>query len=380
MFFIAYAELTSMMEYSLSRDSHFKALHEILQQTSVQPQAVSLAIDLLKVLGKAEENLGTATNQPVVHLARTCMADINMACVYPVVRIRGLLQTLGSRYPLELDTAIARVLNKANKPSSQATAASDAMDVSDTQQQLVERVHAAFRGTRHQPLVHSKKSSSKRRDSSGVVPTETLFLSLQHADEQVRLLAIQQLENNMSQDADNAELREFYGDSLLARLREDDSPAVLAAALKAEFLHEAVRPKILFGTLETLFARQAVSDRLRASILRLLFSKVLPADESLRDSLFSFLFPYLFIAHQGRRLGSAALSSAESLQHPLLQGIEQFAEQARDKETNVDQVCALCAPASSFDYLLTHCERIAQYRDHLAHGQEYGSRFKSSSL
>jgi len=81
MFVIAYAELTSMMEYSLSRDSHFKALHEILQQSSVQPQAVSLAIDLLKVLGKAEENLGTATNQPVVHLARTCMADINMACV-----------------------------------------------------------------------------------------------------------------------------------------------------------------------------------------------------------------------------------------------------------------------------------------------------------
>jgi spore maturation protein SpmA len=93
---------------------------------------------------------------------------------------------------LELDTTINDTLTKAREASAKSS-----MDVEE-EGALVERIATVFKGTRHQPfeIANEQRAGGKhnKKQKEVMSSSTTLFLSLNHAEEQTRLAAIQQLE------------------------------------------------------------------------------------------------------------------------------------------------------------------------------------------
>jgi U3 small nucleolar RNA-associated protein 10 len=84
----------------------------------------------------------------------------------------------------------------------------------------------------------------------------TLFLALQHPDQQIRLLAVEKVVKQLTEgNFDDQQFEEFIKDALLERLM-DDSPDIVSRVFQiADVLLDKVEPEALFKQLSSIITR-----------------------------------------------------------------------------------------------------------------------------
>eukprot|EP01114_Cavostelium_apophysatum_P019937 TRINITY_DN6557_c0_g1_i2.p1 TRINITY_DN6557_c0_g1~~TRINITY_DN6557_c0_g1_i2.p1 ORF type:complete len:2043 (+),score=611.24 TRINITY_DN6557_c0_g1_i2:150-6278(+) len=175
--------------------------------------------------------------------------------------IKKILRAIESRYPKQLEESVRSHL-KSKKDANKS--------------KVLEFIQLSFKGTRHELL----------RDSS-----TTLFLSLEHPDPKIRLLALQELYNKRSQ-LDG----QFMQESLLNRLADDNEEVVHYALDTLPALAHLYDPSSLFDRITRLFLNvksRQVDPKIRQKALKILSNALLSSHPEYVDKILPLIFQHV---------------------------------------------------------------------------------------
>lgn len=198
----------------------------------------------------------------------------------------SILHVLHDKYSADLDSALEAKLEE--------TKGQDQGKVHD---QLYAFISKVFKGTRHQPL---KESNT------------TLFLSVNHAEASIRLLAVKKLDTILKEK--NSELAKFDNpdtfvkDTLLTRLQDDDE-RVTEQVLSMDALTKFVPPQDLLEGLTNVITAPSSSRGTCRQCLIYLLTVFLNNNKSLKDQVLAVVLGHILLVKDYHKSAIALLSS-----------------------------------------------------------------------
>ncbi|KAF8975950.1 HEAT repeat-containing protein 1 [Entomortierella lignicola] len=273
--------LIALAKHSSKHSNFARILNIILKETS-QPSSVvygvcSAVLDLYLAERQQDEN-----------------AEMNADTL-------SILQALHHNYSKDMDAALQSKLEESKEGNQ-----------SKIHTQLYSFISKAFSGTRHQPL---KESNT------------TLFLSVNHAEPSIRLLAVKRL-NEIVQDktsdlssVDNEDT--FVKDTLLARLQDDDE-RVVQQVLGMEALVRFVSPQDLLKGLLNVVTAQSTTRGTRRHCLVYLLTVFLSNNKDLRDEVLAVVIGHMLFIKDFHKASIAVISNisnSDLKKEPLLHNV-----------------------------------------------------------
>ncbi|KAF9097064.1 HEAT repeat-containing protein 1 [Mortierella sp. AD031] len=213
----------------------------------------------------------------------------------------SILTVLHENYSKDLDAALQQKLNESKDEQH-----------TKTHSHLYAFIAKAFNGTRHQPL---KESNT------------TLFLSVNHPEPSIRLLAMKKLNEILKEK--NSELANpnnkdsFVKDTLLARLQDDEEKIVLQV-LGMSNLNTFIPRQELLSALVNVITTPASSRGARRHALVYLLTNFLVIHKDMRDEVLSIIIANIFLVkdlHKGSRSVLSRIGASELKNEPLLKNI-----------------------------------------------------------
>ncbi|KAF9427830.1 HEAT repeat-containing protein 1, partial [Podila epigama] len=260
----------------------------------------------------------------------------------------SILQVLHQNYSKDLDAALQRQLKESKEDQH-----------SQTNSQLYSFISKVFHGTRHQPL---KESNT------------TLFLSVNHPEPSIRLLAIKKLEeilkekNSELANVDNGDT--FVKDTLLARLQDDDE-RIVKVVLGMDGLKEFVLPQSLLSALVSVITASSSTRASRRHCLIYMLTKFLSNNKDLKEQVLAVVLGHLLIVKDAHKASIALLSniaSSELKKEHLLKNVGSAVKDLVKDETHAANGSLMAAA----DVSLIHTLAANLVSDHsLARGMEF---------
>ncbi|KAG0209950.1 HEAT repeat-containing protein 1 [Mortierella sp. GBA30] len=213
----------------------------------------------------------------------------------------AILKVLHENYSQDLDTALQKKLTESKEEQH-----------TKTHSHLYAFIAKVFDGTRHQPL---KESNT------------TLFLSVNHPEASIRLLAVKKLSEILSQKS--SELAKvdtedtFVRDTLLARLQDDDE-RIVQQVLGMDELKTFVAPQDLLQGLVNVITAPATTRGIRRHTLVYLLTVFLANNKDLRDEVLAIVLGHVLLVkdfHKASIALIAKIASSELKSEPLLKNI-----------------------------------------------------------
>ncbi|KAF9921975.1 HEAT repeat-containing protein 1 [Linnemannia zychae] len=213
----------------------------------------------------------------------------------------SILTVLHENYSEDLDAALQQKLTESKDEQ-----------YSKTHSHLYAFIAKAFTGTRHQPL---KESNT------------TLFLSVNHPEASIRLIAMKKLSeilnDNTSELADPNNKDTFVRDTLLARIQDDDERIVLQVlGMK---LDAFIPVQDLLSALVHVITSSTSSRGARRHALVYLLTNFLATHKDMRDEVLSIVVANVFFVKDLFKVSRSVISkinSSELKNEPLLKNIE----------------------------------------------------------
>ncbi|KAG0240188.1 HEAT repeat-containing protein 1 [Actinomortierella wolfii] len=211
---------------------------------------------------------------------------------------------------------------------------------------LYDLISKVFNGTRHQPL---KESNT------------TLFLSINHPEASIRLIAVKRLADILSDPSsplskvDNEDT--FVRDSLLARLQDDDD-RIVQLVLGMNALKTFVDPQELLQALVTVITAERSTRGTRRHCLIYLLTTFLSNNKSLKDQVLEVVLGHILLAKEYYKASIALLSkisTSELKSEPLLAGVgEAVKDLVKDDKTSGNADLLVSANTSLVTRLATN--------------------------
>ncbi|KAF9401164.1 HEAT repeat-containing protein 1 [Mortierella sp. AD011] len=213
----------------------------------------------------------------------------------------SILHVLHQNYSKDMDAALQSKLEE-----------SKGEEHSKTHTRLYSFISKAFNGTRHQPL---KESNT------------TLFLSVNHAEASIRLLAVKKLNEilkDKTSDLSNVDNEDtFVKDTLLARLQDDDE-RVVQQVLGMEALKRFVSPQDLLKGLLNVITAHSTTRGTRRHCLVYLLTVFLTNNKSLHDEVLAIVLGHMLLVKDFHKASIAVISNistSELKKEPLLKNV-----------------------------------------------------------
>ncbi|KAF8980018.1 HEAT repeat-containing protein 1, partial [Haplosporangium bisporale] len=198
----------------------------------------------------------------------------------------SILRVLHENYSKDLDAVLQKQLEETKEDQH-----------SQTNNQLYSFISKVFHGTRHQPL---KEFNT------------TLFLSVNHADASVRLLAVKKLGEILKEksselaNVDNEDT--FVKDTLLARLQDDDD-RIVQQVLGMDKLKDFVSAQDLLAGLVTVITSTSSTRGTRRHCLVYMLTDFLASNKDLKDHVLAVVLGHLLIALKSHTSSAKALKA-----------------------------------------------------------------------
>ncbi|KAK3840885.1 MAG: hypothetical protein J3R72DRAFT_169855 [Linnemannia gamsii] len=213
----------------------------------------------------------------------------------------SILTVLHENYSQDLDAALQQKLTESKDEQH-----------TKTHSHLYAFIAKAFNGTRHQPI---KEANT------------TLFLSVNHPEASVRLLAIKKLNDilkeNKSELANPDNKDTFVRDTLLARIQDDDERIVLQVLSMK--LNAFIPVQDLLSALVNVITSPTSSRGSRRHALVYLLTNFLATHKNMREEVLSIIVANIFLVkdlHKVSKSVISRISTSELKNEPLLKNIE----------------------------------------------------------
>lgn len=278
--------LTGLLSHcTASDDAHLEVFKQVLQYVALEnfvPEMITMLLDTY---------------------VSSCR-DSNLTSEETGNSIKRYLHLIDARYPSQLDTGLNTALqslraasnsegkrsrrkrrNSASKRAENGDAMDETANDKPVEEQVLDFISLTFRGTSHQMLEEC---------------STTLFLALQHPEQQIRLLAVKKVVAQLvNGNVDDEQFDEFIKDALLERL-VDDSPQVVWHVFKIyDILLDKIEPEALFKQLSNIITSQNFRADLKTKALETLTGSFLKKNPSYMRVVQSLLFDSLLA--QGRK-------------------------------------------------------------------------------
>ncbi|KAG0048658.1 HEAT repeat-containing protein 1 [Gryganskiella cystojenkinii] len=229
---------------------------------------------------------------PMVHGVCSALLDRYLALVKEDEKVEideqtlSILHVLHATYSKDLDSSLEIKLEETKGQAD-----------GKVYDQLYAFISKVFHGTRHQPL---KESNT------------TLFLSVNHPEASIRLLAVKKLETILKEKkselskVDNTDT--FVKDTLLARLQDDDE-RVTEQVLSMDALTKFVGPQDLLQGLVSVITAPMSSRGTRGRCLIYMLTVFLSNNKSLKDQVLSVVLGHLLLIKDYHKSAIALLST-----------------------------------------------------------------------
>ena len=199
--------------------------------------------------------------------------------------VLSILQVLHQNYSKDLDTALQKRLEEAKGEQD-----------TKTHTHLYTFISKVFHGTCHQPLEESNT---------------TLFLSVNHAEASIRLLAIKKLDEILNDKSSELALANnedtFVKDALLARLQDDDE-RIAQMVLKMEGLKRFVQPQELLKGLTNVVVTPSTTRATRRHCLIYLLTVFLADNKDMREQVLAIVVGQLLLVKDFHIVSVALIS------------------------------------------------------------------------
>ncbi|KAI1320098.1 HEAT repeat-containing protein 1 [Mortierella claussenii] len=277
-----------------------------------------------------------------VYLAE-CQQDENAALNPDAFSI---LQVLHQNYSYDLDAALQSKLEESKGHGH-----------NKTHTQLYAFISKAFNGTRHQPL----------KDSN-----TTLFLSVNHAEASIRLLAVKKLDEIVSQKSSElANIHNedtFVKDTLLSRLQDDDE-RIVQQVLSMDALIKFLAPQDLLQGLTKVITAPSTTRSTRRHCLIYLLTVFLANNKDLQDQVMSIVLGHMLFVKDFHKVSIAVISniSASALKsEPLLKNVSATIKDLIKEDAKITPEAMVAADLALVETLAAN---LVSHRS-LAHGME----------
>ncbi|KAG0306063.1 HEAT repeat-containing protein 1, partial [Linnemannia gamsii] len=212
----------------------------------------------------------------------------------------SVLTVLHENYSQDLDAALQQKLSESKDEHSK------------THSHLYAFIAKAFNGTRHQPL---KESNT------------TLFLSVNHPEPSIRLIAMKKLneilKENSSELANPNNKDTFVRDTLLARIQDDDERIVLQVLSMK--LNAFIPVQGLLSALVNVITSPTSSRGSRRHALVYLLTNFLATHKNMREEVLSIIVANIFLVKDLHKVSKSVISrinTSELKNEPLLKNID----------------------------------------------------------
>ncbi|KAF8933369.1 HEAT repeat-containing protein 1 [Dissophora ornata] len=213
----------------------------------------------------------------------------------------SILQVLHQDYSKDLDAALQKKLEESK--GEQHT---------KTHTHLYAFISKVFSGTRHQPL---KESNT------------TLFLSVNHAEASIRLVAVKKLneilQEKSSELANTGNSDTFVKDTLLTRLQDDDE-RIVQQVLSMDGLTHFVEPQDLLKGLVHVITTPSTTRATRRHCLVYLLTVFLNNNKDLQDQVLAIVIGNLLLVKEFHKASTALMSKIPTSvlkNEPLLKNV-----------------------------------------------------------
>ncbi|KAG0325600.1 HEAT repeat-containing protein 1 [Dissophora globulifera] len=286
--------LIALAKHSSERENFSRILNRILQEERLPSAAVYGVCSAILDRYLEEHGLDNATEMDEY--------------------THSILQVLHHNYSKDLDAALQRKLEESKEEKH-----------TKTHSHLYSFISKAFSGTRHQPL---KESNT------------TLFLSVNHVEASIRLVAVKKLNEILNEKSselarvDNSDT--FVRDTLIARLQDDDERVVLEV-LSMEGLTRFVAPEDLLKGLVHVITAFNTTRGTRRHCLVYLLTVFLNNNKALKDQVLSVVLGHLLLVKDFHKASIALISkiSTSELKHePLLKNVSSLAKDLVKEEAS----------------------------------------------
>ncbi|KAF9385202.1 HEAT repeat-containing protein 1 [Podila verticillata] len=260
----------------------------------------------------------------------------------------SILRVLHENYSKDLDAVLQKQLEETKGDQH-----------SQTNNQLYSFISKVFHGTRHQPL---KESNT------------TLFLSVNHADASVRLLAVKKLgeilkeKNSELANVDNEDT--FVKDTLLARLQDDDD-RIVQQVLGMDKLKDFVSAQDLLAGLVTVITSTSSTRGTRRHCLVYMLTDFLASNKDLKDQVLAVVLGHLLIIKDFHKASIALISkiaTSELKKEHLLKNLASSIKELVKDEANAGNGTLMAAADVS---LITTLAANLISNDSLARGMDF---------
>ncbi|KAG0073217.1 HEAT repeat-containing protein 1 [Linnemannia elongata] len=287
----------------------------LLQKYSAQRFLYPFLIALAKHSGE-HDNYSTVLNtilkeerlpSSIVHGVSTTVLDLYLAeraqdeNAEMNHKTLSILTILHENYSQDLDAALQQKLSDSKDEEH-----------SKTHSHLYSFIAKAFNGTRHQPL---KESNT------------TLFLSVNHPEASIRLIAVKKLseilKENTSELADPNNKDTFVKDTLLARIQDDDERIVLQVLSMK--LNAFIPVQDLLSALVNVITSPTTSRGARRHALVYLLTNFLATHKNMREEVLSIIVANIFLVKDLHKVSKSVISrinTSELKSEPLLKNID----------------------------------------------------------
>ncbi|KAG0237384.1 HEAT repeat-containing protein 1 [Mortierella sp. GBA43] len=238
----------------------------------------------------------------------------------------SILQVLHHNYSKDLDAALQSKLEEAK--GEQHT---------KTYTHLYAFISKVFHGTRHQPL---KESNT------------TLFLSVNHAEASIRLLAVKKLDEILSEKSselanpDNEDT--FVKDTLIARLQDDDEK-IVQEVLSMEGLKKFVQPQELLKGLANVITAPKSTRATRRHCLVYLLTVFLADNKDMHEQVLAIVVGHLLLVkdfHKGSLALISNIPTSELKKEPLLKNLSNAVKDLVKSESSINTEALVAADAT----------------------------------
>ncbi|KAK9703316.1 snoRNA-binding rRNA-processing protein utp10 [Basidiobolus ranarum] len=235
-----YPFLLSLIQHSGQHENYDNVLKSVLQQEKLPSTMVqSLCESILDLFLESK-------------LASKDASDV-------CEKMRELLQLLQIKYSADIDASLESKL----KATSQDKSASG----KKVQQLLYEFISQTFKGTRHEPIQESNT---------------TLYLSLNHPETSIRLIALQKLQSLVEDGSTASEFEDILEETLLARLA-DNVDQIAAFVIAFPNLAQHVSGVKLLSEIEKLLDSDDISRKTKIASFDFLIGSFLKVNPSLEN-------------------------------------------------------------------------------------------------
>ncbi|KAG0355784.1 HEAT repeat-containing protein 1 [Gamsiella multidivaricata] len=276
-----YPFLTALSKHSSRHENYSRVLNSILKQERLPSSIVYGVCSAILDLYLAERKQNDT-------------AELNEHAL-------SILHVLHQHYSKDLDAALQAKLEEAK--GEQHT---------KTHSHLYAFISKVFHGTRHQPLKGSNT---------------TLFLSVNHAEASIRLLAVKKLNEILIEKSSKlANLNNedtFVRDTLLARLQDDDE-RIVQQVLDMDGLKHFVAPQDLLNGLVGVVTAPSSTRATRRHCLVYLLTTFLTDNKDLQDNVLAIVLGHLLLVKDFYKASMALISKIPSSglkSEPLLKNV-----------------------------------------------------------